>query len=78
MTQTQLSSKLYHHIMSKMRAMVGDDGLRDTKSSYDVIKRELSHDKTTYVLACAHKTYDYVRITLENMTLCDLTGSHLV
>lgn len=42
MMQTQLSSKLYHHVMSKMRTMISNDGLRDTKSSCKMVENELS------------------------------------
>lgn len=36
-----------------MRAMVSDDGLRDTKLSYDVIKKELNH-KFIVSIICGH------------------------
>lgn len=52
--QTQLINKLYHHIILKMRAMVSDDGLKDTKSSYDMIKKELSCS-FTFEIICGHR-----------------------
>ena len=40
--QTQLRSQLRHHIMLKMGTMIGNDGLRDTKPSNNMIDYELS------------------------------------
>jgi len=40
--QTQPSSKIFHHVILEMRSMINNDGLRDTKSSYDMVKKKLS------------------------------------
>jgi hypothetical protein len=40
MVKTQLFSKFIHHKISKMTIVVSNDGLRDTKSSNDMIEYE--------------------------------------
>lgn len=63
--QTLLRSKLCHHIISKMRTMVSDDGLRVTKPSYDTIKKELSYS-FTFRIICGHRLSPFSEIVIED------------
>jgi hypothetical protein len=40
MTKAQLLSKFRHHIISKMTTVIGNDSLRNTKTSDDMDEKE--------------------------------------
>jgi hypothetical protein len=52
----ELIGKLRHHKIVKMGVMVGDDGLRDTKPSDDMIEYELCCIFPS-VIECRHRLY---------------------
>ena len=54
MSKTQLLGKFRHHEIAKMTTMVSDDGVRDTKSSNDMIEYEQRCNFPS-IMKCRHR-----------------------
>ena len=54
MAKTQLFSKFEHHKIPKVTTVISDDSLGNTKTSYDVIKKEQCCSLSS-VVKCRHR-----------------------
>jgi hypothetical protein len=54
MAKTQLFSKFSHHKISKVTTVISNDGLRDTKSSNDMIEYEQCCSFPS-IIKCRHR-----------------------
>jgi len=68
-TQTQPSSELCHHVILEMRSMISNDGLRDTKSSYDMVEKKLSNSFIVNI-TCGHRLNPFSEIINEDDDIC--------
>ena len=70
MAKTQIFSKFEHHKIPKMTTVINNDGLRDTKSSNDMIEYEKCYSFPG-VIKCRHRLspfneiiYDYDDVSM--------------
>ena len=61
MMKTQLSTQLNHHLIMEMESMISDYGLRNSKPSYNMIKKK-EGEGPAILCICSHFLNPFCKI----------------